>query len=315
MSAVAPHIGAGKVADYIPDLGRVDPHQFGFAVATVDGDFHSGGDADVPFALESISKLFSLALVLGHDDKMIWNRVHREPSGEPFNSLIQLELELGVPRNPFINPGAIVVTDQLLAYTGDAFEAVRGLLRAETGNPYLHLDGVTEGSEARTGDRNRALAYLMADFDNMLGPVPEVLEHYVRQCSLMITASELARAGLLFARHGERADGTRLIRRAEARRINALVLTCGTYDEAGEFAYRVGLPCKSGVGGGILAVVPDRCAAVAWGPGLDVKGNSVSFPPDWSPPSSAAPSATAPGDSTSGSARPSGSPPDSSPSS
>lgn len=276
MTAVAPHIGAGKVADYIPDLARVDPHQFGFAIATVDGELHTGGDADVPFALESISKLFSLALVLGRDDKAIWNRVHREPSGEPFNSLIQLELELGVPRNPFINPGAIVVTDELFSHSGDAFEAVRGLLRAETGNPYLHMDGVTEGSEARTGDRNRAHAYLMADFDNMVNPVPEVLDHYFRQCSIMITTAELARAGLLFARHGERADGARLISRSDARRIIALMLTCGTYDEAGEFAYRVGLPCKSGVGGGILAVVPDRCAVAAWGPGLDVKGNSVS---------------------------------------
>ncbi|WTW92082.1 glutaminase [Streptomycetaceae bacterium NBC_01309] len=275
-SAVAPHIGAGKVADYIPDLGRVDPNQFGFAVATVDGAVHTAGDSDVRFAIESISKMFTLALVLARDDDGgLWQRVLREPSGEPFNSLIQLEIEKGIPRNPFINPGAIVVTDHLHTLTGNAYDATRTLLRDETGNPDLHADGITHGSEAYSGDRNRALAYLMADFGNLHNPVPVALDHYFRQCSIMITCTELAKAGLLLARRGRRADGTRLISADDARRITAIMTTCGTYDEAGEFAYRVGLPCKSGVGGGILAVVPGRCAVAAWGPGLDPKGNSV----------------------------------------
>lgn len=214
--------------------------------------------------------------MLGHDDEAVWRRVHREPSGTPFNSLIQLEIERGIPRNPFINPGAIVVTDQLLADTGDAFAALRELLRAETGNPDLHVDGVTAASEHRTGHRNRALAYLMADFGNMRNPVEETLDHYFRQCSITISCKELALAGLLLARHGLRADGTRLLSERDARRIVAIMLTCGTYDAAGEFAYRIGLPCKSGVGGGILSIIPGRCAAVAWGPGLDEHGNSVS---------------------------------------
>lgn len=272
---VRPHVGEGAVADYIPELAKVDPNQFGFTIATVDGEVHSAGDAHVPFAIESISKVFALALVLSRQDSAIWERVHREPSGTPFNSLIQLELEQGIPRNPYINPGAIVVTDQLLADTGDAFAALRSLLRAETGDPDLHVDGVTAASEARTGDRNRALAYLMASFGNMRNPVPDTLDHYFRQCSITITCEQLARAGLLVARHGLRADGSRLLERADARHIIALMATCGTYDAAGEFAYRLGLPCKSGVGGGILAVVPDQCAVAAWGPGLDPHGNSV----------------------------------------
>ncbi|MDE3724988.1 glutaminase [Nocardiopsis sp. N85] len=275
MERVRPHIGEGKVADYIPELGRVDPKQFGFAVASVDGEVRSLGDADVRFSMQSMTKVFTLALVNQEGEDHIWGRVDREPSGSAFNSLYQLEFENGIPRNPLINPGAIVVTDELLGDTGDAFAALRALLRAETGNPELDADEVTARSELETGDRNRALAYLMAGFGNMRNPVPEVLDHYFRQCSITITATELARAGLLLARHGVRADGTRMIDRNAARRIMAIMLTCGTYDAAGDFAYRVGLPCKSGVGGGILAIVPGRYSIAAWGPGLDAKGNSV----------------------------------------
>lgn len=276
MTAVRPHIGAGKVADYIPSLGEVDPGHFGFAVATVDGEVHGGGEFTTPFTMESISKLFALALVLHHDDQAIWRRVGREPTGDPFNSLIPLQLSRGIPGNPFVNPGAIVVTDQLLSDTGDAYGAIRELLRAETGNPQLHVDAVTAHSEETTGNRDRSLAYLVADFGNMINPVHETLDHYFRQCSIMISCEELARAALFQARHGVRADGSYLLSAEDSRGVNALVLTCGTYNEAGDFAYRVGLPCKSGVGGGILAIVPGRCTAVGWGPGVDDKGNSVS---------------------------------------
>ncbi|RKS07246.1 L-glutaminase [Nocardiopsis sp. Huas11] len=275
MERVRPHVGAGRDADYIPELSKVDPRQFGFAVATVDGSVHSVGDFHVPFSMQSITKVFTLALVMSRADHGIWQRVGREPSGSAFNSLYQLEFENGIPRNPLINPGAIVVTDQLLSDTGDALSALLDLLRAETGNPELSVDSVTAGSEAETGHRNRALAYLMASFDNMRNPVPEALDHYFRQCSITISTEELARAGLLLARHGVRADGGRLIDHGDARRIMSIMLNCGTYDAAGEFAYRIGLPCKSGVGGGILAIVPGRYSVAAWGPGLDTKGNSV----------------------------------------
>ncbi|CAL9467099.1 Thermolabile glutaminase [Nocardiopsis dassonvillei] len=275
MERVRPRIGEGRVADYIPELGRVDPARFGFAVATTEGEVHTVGDTGVRFSMQSITKVFTLALVTQKGDTHIWDRVLREPSGNAFNSLYQLEFENGVPRNPFINPGALVVTDELLANTGDAFTALRDLLRAETGDPDLDADEVTARSEQESGDRNRSLAYLMAGFGNMRNPVPDVLDHYFRQCSITITTEELARAGLLLARHGVRGDGSRMLDRAAARRIMAIMLTCGTYDAAGDFAYRVGLPCKSGVGGGILAVVPGRYSIAAWGPGLDAKGNSV----------------------------------------
>ncbi|MFE3022490.1 glutaminase [Nocardia tengchongensis] len=275
MSAAQPHIGEGAVADYIPGLAKVDPNQFGFAIASVDGQLYTGGDVDVPFAIESISKAFALALVLSRTDTELWKRVRREPSGMAFNDLIELQLENGIPRNPFINAGAIVVADQLLADTGDAVNALRELLRAETCNPALEVDSVIAESELRTGDRNRAISYLMAGFGNMRNPVELALDHYFRQCSFSITCAELARAGLLIARHGLRADGSRLLAREDARHITALMAMCGTYDGAGEYAYRIGLPTKSGVGGGLLAVVPDQCAVAAWGPGLDAKGNSA----------------------------------------
>lgn len=275
LDAVRPHIGAGKVATYIPALGNVDPRQFGFAVAGIDGTVHGVGDHDTRFSMQSVSKVFTLALALSRGDEAIWRRVHREPSGTSFNSLFQLEFEHGIPRNPLINAGAIVVTDQLLAETGDALGMLRDLLRAETGNPDLDVDSVIAASESETGHRNRALAYLMASFGNMRNPVEQALDHYFRQCSITVSVTELARAGLLLARHGLQADGSRLLSPQDARRVVSIMLTCGAYDAAGEFAYRIGLPCKSGVGGGILAIVPDRCAVAAWGPGLDAQGNSV----------------------------------------
>ncbi|XKK37019.1 glutaminase [Nocardiopsis sp. ARC36] len=277
MERVRSHIGEGQVADYIPELADVDPDEFGFSIATVDGGMYSTGDqARTRFSMQSITKVFTLALVMrGHAGSDVWKRVHREPSGNAFNSLHQLEFENGVPRNPMINPGALIVTDQLLSDTGDAVGELRKLLCEETGDPDLHTDNLVAESESRSGDRNRALAYLMASFGNIRNPVPEVLDHYFRQCSITVSCEELARAGLFLARRGRRADGSELLSVSDTRRILAVMLTCGTYDAAGEFAYRVGIPCKSGVGGGILAVVPGRCTVAAWGPGLDAKGNSV----------------------------------------
>ncbi|MFE7802685.1 glutaminase [Nocardia sp. NPDC057440] len=275
MSDTKSSIGSGQVADYIPDLVKADPNQFGFTIATVDGQVYSVGEVHTPFAIESISKVFALALVLSRKETPIWQRVRREPSGTPFNSLIELEMENGIPRNPYTDPGAIVVADQLLHDTGNGIEAMRTLLRAETGDADLSVDCVTVESEEGAGDRNRAMAYLMASFGNMINPVERALDHYFRQCSITITCEQLAKAGLLVARHGLREDGSRLLHRADARHLVALMTTCGTYDAAGEFAYRIGLPCQSGVGGGILSTVPGKCSVVAWGPGLDAKGNSV----------------------------------------
>ncbi|MFS8102729.1 glutaminase [Lentzea alba] len=261
----------GAVADYIPALARIDPHAFGLAVATLDGEVFGAGDFETPFSIQSISKAFMLALALSQGDD-VWSRVGREPSGSPFNSLVQLETEQGIPRNPFINAGALVVTDHL-GY--GAADKLLKFLRRESGNPDVDVDPEVAKSELDHSDRNRALAHFMASYGNMRNNVDVVLHEYVRQCSIEMSCADLARATLFLARHGVRNDGTRLLAVSGAKRVNAVMLTCGTYDAAGQFAYRVGLPGKSGVGGGIIAVVPGKCAIAVWSPGLDARGNSV----------------------------------------
>ncbi|MFF4157578.1 glutaminase [Streptomyces sp. NPDC001678] len=270
-----PLVGRGQVADYIPALAEVDTGQFGIAVADVDGRVYGVGDWERPFSVQSISKAFSLALVLAEGGDKIWERVGTEPSGNPFNSLVQLEYEHGIPRNPFINAGALVVTDRLQTLTGDASTTMLDFLRAESGNPDVSFDAAVARSESEHGDRNAALAHFMASYGNLDNPVPTVLEHYFWQCSVEMSCRDLALASGFLARHGLRADGTRLLPRREAKQVNAVMLTCGTYDAAGDFAYRVGLPGKSGVGGGIVAVIPGRCTLCVWSPGLDARGNSV----------------------------------------
>ena len=270
-----PFAARGKVADYIPALAAVDPARFGIALATMDGLLLGSGDWRVPFSIQSVSKAFSLALVLAGDGEALWRRVGREPSGNPFNSLVQLEYEKGIPRNPFINAGALILIDRLLSQTGDSLGTLQAFLRAESGNPAVAIDEEVAASEALHGHRNAALAHFMASCGNLENPVERVLDHYFRQCSLTMSCGDLAKAGLFLANHGLRADGSRLLSRSEAKRINSIMLTCGTYDAAGDFAYRVGLPGKSGVGGGILAVLPERGVLCAWGPALDSHGNSV----------------------------------------
>ena len=272
---LGPSLGQGRVADYIPALAAVDPRRFGLALATLDGRVFGTGDWQVPFSIQSVSKVFSLALVLARDGEDLWRRVGREPSGNPFNSLVQLEYERGLPRNPFINAGALVVTDRLISLEGDALAALLGFLRAEAGGEAAQIDPGVAVSEAENGHRNAALAHFLASHGRLENPVDRVLEAYFRQCAITMTCEGLARAALFLANHGLRADGSRLFSRSEAKRINAVMLTCGTYDAAGDFAYRVGLPGKSGVGGGLLAILPERGVLCAWGPALDSHGNSI----------------------------------------
>ncbi|WP_461154006.1 glutaminase [Saccharopolyspora tripterygii] len=272
---IAPLRGAGVAADYIPALARVDPGGFGIALADIDGQVHGAGEWETAFSMQSISKVFTLALVLAGSDESLWRRVGREPSGNAFNSLTQLERERGIPRNPFINAGALIVTDELISQVGDASGDLLAFLRAESGNPDLRVDEEVAASEAAHADRNLAVTHFMASYGNMRNPVPEVLDQYVRQCSIEMSCRDLALAGRFLAAHGVRRDGAELVTSRQAKRINAIMLTCGTYDAAGEFAYRVGVPGKSGVGGGILAIVPGRCAVAVWSPGLDARGNSV----------------------------------------
>ncbi|MFD7706306.1 glutaminase [Streptomyces sp. NPDC059785] len=267
--------GRGRSADYIPALAACDPRRFGMAVAELDGTVYGVGDWRQPFSTQSVTKVFTLALDLAREGDELWEHVGREPSGNPFNSLVQLEYENGIPRNPFINAGALVVTDRLQSRTGDAAGTLLAFLREESGNPRLGFDRDVAGSEAAHGDRNAALAHFMASYGNIGNPVPLLLEQYFLQCSIEASCADLALATGFLARHGVRADGTRLLSRSQAKQVNAVMLTCGTYDAAGDFAYRVGLPGKSGVGGGIVAVVPGRCTLCVWSPGLDERGNSV----------------------------------------
>jgi glutaminase len=274
-SEIAQRPGRGRPADYIPALAACDPRSFGMAVAELDGTVYGVGDWRQPFSTQSITKVFTLALDLAREGDELWEHVGREPSGNPFNSLVQLEYENGIPRNPFINAGALVVTDRLQTRTGDAAGVLLEFLREESGNLDLTFDADVAASEAANGDRNAALGHFMASYGNIGNPVPVLLEQYFRQCSVEASCADLALATGFLARHGVRADGSRLLSRSQAKQVNAVMLTCGTYDAAGDFAYRVGLPGKSGVGGGIIAVVPGRCTLCVWSPGLDERGNSV----------------------------------------
>ncbi len=267
--------GRGRPADYIPALAACDPRRFGMAVAELDGTVYGVGEWREPFSAQSVTKVFTLALDLSREGDELWEHVGREPSGNPFNSLVQLEYENGIPRNPFINAGALVVTDRLQTRTGDAAGTLLEFLRDESGNPEVDFDSEVAASEAAHGDRNAALAHFMASYGNIDNAVPLLLDQYFRQCSIRASCADLALATAFLARHGVRADGSRLLSRSQAKQVNAVMLTCGTYDAAGDFAYRVGLPGKSGVGGGIVAVVPGRCTLCVWSPGLDDRGNSV----------------------------------------
>ena len=273
--AAAPEVGRGRLAEYIPSLAAVDPHQFGMAIASCDGEVHVIGDADVPFSVQSITKVFTLALVIANEGEDVWRRVGREPSGNPFNSFLQLDQEGGRPRNPFINAGALVVTDRLQSLTGDATGTMLDLMRKESGRADVASDPEVARSELEAGHRTFALAHLLASYGNLERPVDEVIGQYVAQCAVSMTCRELALAGLFLARDGVTSDGTQLLDPRQTKRINAVMLTCGTYDSAGEFAYRVGLPAKSGVGGGILSVIPDRGVACVWSPTLGPTGSSA----------------------------------------
>ena len=271
-----PVIGQGQVASYIPELACVSPYQFGMAVVDADGQVHTVGDARVPFSIQSISKLFTLVMALQLEGERVWNRVGREPSGTPFNSLVQLEAEGGKPRNPFINPGALVCTDILCTRYAVPENAVVEFLRPLSGNKDVHYNRAVAASERRTAHRNAAMAHLMKAFGNLHNSVEVVLDAYCRHCAIEMTCVELARAAA-FLVHGGRHPGSAgtILDTSMAKRLNALMLTCGTYDAAGDFAFRVGLPAKSGVGGGILAVMPGEYAVCVWSPALEPSGNSL----------------------------------------
>jgi glutaminase len=267
----------GEVATYIPELARVNPQAFGLAVIDAAGNVAASGDSETPFSIQSISKVFTLTLALGKVGDRLWRRVGREPSGSPFNSIVQLENERGIPRNPFINAGAIAVTDLILSghQPREVLGEILRFMRFIADDPSITIDEAVAASEQRTGFRNSALANYMKAFGVLDNPVEFTLGVYFHHCAIAMSCRQLAMAGRFLAQYGRNpSTGLLVVQPERARRINAIMLTCGHYDGSGEFAYRVGLPGKSGVGGGILAIAPGKASIAVWSPGLDASGNS-----------------------------------------
>jgi glutaminase len=263
----------GAVANYIPELAGIDPSQFGIAIALADGSVFTAGDADVPFSIQSVSKIFALTLALGRVGDQIWRRVGREPSGLAFDSILLLERENGIPRNPFINAGALVTTDTYLAGSRprEALGELVRFVRAAADDDGIHINEKVARSEIASGHRNFSLAHYLASHGNMYSSVDKVLGTYCHQCAVEMTCRQLALAGRFLVD----ADNTSALVSVERRRrINALMMTCGHYDGSGDFAFRVGMPGKSGVGGGILVISPGRASIAVWSPGLNRYGNS-----------------------------------------
>ncbi|WP_219988687.1 glutaminase [Leucothrix pacifica] len=267
----------GKVATYIPQLACVDPDQFGICVALPDGTVFSAGDAHTLFSIQSISKVFTTTMALGKLGDAIWKRVGREPSGDPFNSVVQLEMENGKPRNPFINAGAITVVDAIMMghLPKETIAEILEFVRFIADDNTIAIDEKVAQSELLTGDRNASLAHFMASYGHFKNPVDYVLGAYFHHCSIAMTCEQLAKAALFLVSDGVNlSTGARVVSEQRARRINSLMMMCGHYDGSGEFAFRVGLPGKSGVGGGIMAVAPGKASISVWSPGLDRVGNS-----------------------------------------
>ena len=267
---------SGKIATYIPELAKVNPELFGLHLRCIDGSGFSFGDSEKKFSIQSISKVLTLTLAIQLEGDAIWERVDVEPSGNPFNSLVQLEYENGIPRNPLINAGAIVIADVLMSHLKSPKEDFLKFVRQLANNPSIEYDKKVAHSEAVTGFRNYALANFLKSFGNLHNPVEEVLDFYFHQCSLTMSCQELANTFMLFANHGCLLHANeRVLSVSQTKRINAIMQTCGFYDEAGEFAFRVGLPGKSGVGGGIAAIHPQQYSVAVWSPPLNPKGNSA----------------------------------------
>jgi glutaminase len=266
----------GEPASYIPGLAAIDPRRFGIAVATATGDIFTAGDADERFSIQSISKVFALTLALGKIGDALWKRVGHEPSGTAFNSIVQLEADQGIPRNPFINAGAIVINDILLAghRPKEAIGEILRFVRDLADDDSIRIDESIARGEQATGFRNIALGAYMRAFDNIRHPVDHVLGVYFHQCAIAMSCAQLALAGRYLMADGSSPAGHNVVSALRARRINALMMMCGHYDGSGDFAFRVGVPGKSGVGGGILAIVPGVASIAVWSPGLNDRGNS-----------------------------------------
>ncbi len=266
---------SGKVASYIPELAKVDRRKFGMHVYCGDNQHFNFGDSKEKFSIQSISKVFTLAMGMRLMGEDLWDRVDVEPSGDPFNSLTQLEYENGIPRNPFINAGALVISDILVDQLKDPKQELLDFVREITGDDDIHYDETVAASEQATGYRNVALVNYIKALGNIKCDVQPIVDFYFHQCSLAMTCEQLSKAFMLFANRGRILEtDKKILKPKTVKRINALMQTCGFYDEAGEFSFQVGLPGKSGVGGGIVAIHPENYSVAVWSPILNEKGNS-----------------------------------------
>jgi len=274
--SILPYAKEGKQADYIPELAKVNPDQFGMSIHTIYGEIYSIESADVRFSIQSISKVFALAMCLSIKGDDLWTKVGKEPSGTAFNSLVQLEVEKGVPRNPFINAGAIVMADILMSHFENPEEEFLAFVRAVAGDETISYNENVATSERETGYLNAAIANLLKYHGTIDNDIERVLQFYFLMCSVEMSCMELSRAFLVFANHRKKFDYNGVtLTSSQVKRMNAIMQTCGFYDEAGEFSYLVGLPGKSGVGGGIVAIYPLQYSVAVWSPRLNSKGNSV----------------------------------------
>lgn len=264
----------GTVAATIPELAKVDPGKFGIHLTTIDGEDFGIGDSEEKFSIQSVSKALTVALAFASLGERMWERVGVEPSGNPFNSLVQLEYEKGIPRNPFINAGAIVIADMLVSQLKNPKQDFLEFVRTISGSPNINYNSKVAESEKQTGFRNAALANFIKSFGNIENDVEEVLDFYFFQCAIEMTCKELSHSFFFFANEGMTRSGRQILTQSQVKRLNALMQMCGFYDESGEFTYKVGLPGKSGIGGGIAALYPKNFTVTTWSPGLNEKGNS-----------------------------------------
>ncbi|MDA3780194.1 MAG: glutaminase, partial [Bacteroidales bacterium] len=267
---------SGEVASYIPELANVDPEKYGISFLSIDNEEYNLGNFDEKFSVQSIFKVFSLSLAFSIVGEKIWGRVGVEQSGNPFNSMVQLEYENGKPRNPFINAGALVIADILISNLKNPKKEFLEFVRKISGNNSVNYNKKTAISEKKTGYVNTALVNLMKAYGNIENNIEEVLDFYFCQCSLEMTCKELAMSFFTYTDLSKSFNFNNFtLNKSQVKRINALMLSCGFYDESGEFSFKVGLPGKSGVGGGIVAIHPQKYSVAVWSPKLNKKGNSV----------------------------------------
>ncbi len=274
-SSVKQEENIGSLATFIPELGNVDPDKFGIHLTSVDGLSYGIGDHEETFSIQSIIKVPSLALAYKLKGESLWTRLGYEPSGTPFNSLVQLENDRGIPKNPLINSGALVISDVLISNLTNPREDFLEFVRKASDNSSISYSPRIAASEKSAGYRNTALCNFIKSFGNIRNDPEEVLDFYFDQCSIELSCRELSEAFLFLANNGlAPPDNDRVMTVSQVKRINAIMQTCGLYDESGEFAFKVGLPGKSGVGGGIVAIHPGQYSIAVWSPVLNKKGNS-----------------------------------------